>query len=201
MDIIKISRPGFWPTHVWFYLLPFAGLHMFGSLAFWVGAFYVCFPLSLMLYGWNDIGDWETDRDNPRKDSWLFGARPDQAMRNRLPWVIVLVQMPFAIVFTFMGGAKMLLILLLIVATNATYNNLGFKRIAVLDLLNQSGYALMFVLASWLCHVPQLNGAAIVFGILFAMQSHLFGQLMDTDQDAAAGRRSTAILIGVLRLY
>ena len=57
LDIIKISRPGFWPTHVWFYLLPFAERNMFGSLPFWLGGIYVCFPLSLMLYGWNDIGD------------------------------------------------------------------------------------------------------------------------------------------------
>lgn len=170
---------------------------MFGSAAFWLGGLYVCFPLSLLLYGWNDIGDWETDQTNPRKDSWLFGARPDRTMRDRLPWIIVAVQIPFAILFTWIGGPKMLLIMALIVATNFTYNTLGFKRIAVLDLLNQSGYALMFVLASWLCNVPQLNVPAIIFGILFAMQSHLFGQLMDIQQDAAAGRRSTAILTGV----
>ena len=199
LDIIKIARPGFWPTHVWFYLLPFAERNMFGSAAFWLGATYVCFPLSLLLYGWNDIGDWETDQLNPRKDSWLFGARPDRAMRNRLPWIIAAVQIPFAILFTLISGPRMLLIMALIVATNFTYNTLGFKRIALLDLANQAGYALMFVLASWLCNVPQLNVAAIIFGILFAMQSHLFGQLMDVSQDAAAGRRSTAILIGVVR--
>ena len=199
LDIIKISRPGFWPTHVWFYLLPFAERNMFGSLPFWLGGIYVCFPLSLMLYGWNDIGDWETDQLNPRKDSWLFGARPDETMRNRLPWIIAAVQIPFAFLFVWLAGARMLLILLLMVATNATYNTLGFKKIAVLDLLNQAGYALMFVLASWLCHVPQLHLAAILFGVLFAMQSHLFGQLMDVDQDTAAGRKSTAVLIGVFK--
>ena len=197
LDIVKISRPGFWPTHIWFFLLPFAERNMFGSAAFWLGAIYVCFPLSLLLYGWNDIGDWETDQINPRKDSWLFGARPDRAMRDRLPWIIAAVQIPFLILFTWISGPKMLLIVALIVATNFTYNTLGFKRIAVMDLANQAGYALMFVLASWLCNVPQLHGAAIVFGILFAMQSHLFGQLMDVEQDAAAGRKSTAILLGV----
>jgi 4-hydroxybenzoate polyprenyltransferase len=45
--------------------------------------------------------------------------------------------------------------------------------------------------------MPQLNAAAMLFGALFAMQSHLFGQLMDIDQDKNAGRRSTAILLGV----
>ena len=57
IEIIKIARPGFWPTHLWFYLLPFAGRDMFGSFSFWVGAVYVCFPLGLLMYGWNDLGD------------------------------------------------------------------------------------------------------------------------------------------------
>ena len=90
----------------------------------------------------------------------------------------------------------MLLLMFGIVASNFTYNNLGFKNVAVLDLLNQTGYLLVFVLASWLCDVPQLNWAAMLFGALFAMQSHVFGQLMDIDQDKKAGRNSTAILIG-----
>ena len=197
VNVIKVSRPGFWPTHLWFYLLPFAEREMFGSFAFWLGAFYVCFPLSLLLYGWNDIGDAETDKSNPRKGTWIFGARPDARMRKHLPWIIALVQLPFVSAFVLIAGWKMLLVFLAMVVTNATYNTLGFKKIAVLDLLNQSGYVLMFVMASWLCDVPQLNIPAIVFGALFAMQSHLFGQLMDVDEDRLAGRKSTAIFLGV----
>ena len=79
---------------------------------------------------------------------------------------------------------------------NYCYNNLNFKSIAIADLFNQTGYLLVFVLASWLCYVPQLNWAAMCFGALFAMQSHLFGQIMDIEQDREAGRRSTAVWIG-----
>jgi len=43
-----------------------------------------------------------------------------------------------------------------------------------------------------------LNGPAMLFGAIFAMQSHLFGQLMDIDEDKKAGRNSTAIAIGVI---
>ena len=35
------------------------------------------------------------------------------------------------------------------------------------------------------------------FSALFAMQSHLFGQLMDVDEDKQAGRHSTAIVMGI----
>jgi 4-hydroxybenzoate polyprenyltransferase len=197
LEIIKVARPGFWPTHYWFFLLPFAGRDMFGSIAFWVGSVYVCFPLGLLLYGWNDLSDRRCDENNPRKDSWLFGARPSDDTCRRLPWIIAAVQIPFWIAFVWIGGPKMILWMIAVLAVNFTYNTLAFKSRAFLDLLNQVGYLLVFVLASWLCDVPQLSVASMIFCTLFAMQSHLFGQLMDFDQDSDAGRRSTAITVGV----
>ena len=199
LEIVKVARPGFWPTQLWFYLLPLAGLEMFGSIPFWLGAFYSCFPLGLLIYGWNDLGDAETDQLNPRKDSWLFGGRPDERLRAQLPWIIAAVQIPFVITFTMFAGPKILIWFSAVLITNWTYNNVGWKSLPVLDVLNQAGYVLIFVLASWLCEVDQLRPSVIVFSALFAMQSHLFGQLMDVEQDKAVGRRSTAILLGYRR--
>ena len=196
-ELIKVARPGFWPTHLWFYVLPFAGLDMFATPEFWLGAVYVAFPLGLLLYGWNDLGDAETDALNPRKGSWIFGGRPDAAMRRWLPWAIAAAQVPFLIAFVDIAGWKMLGWFAAVLLTNATYNNLNFKGIPGLDVLNQIGYLLVFVLASWICDVPQLNAPAMVFSALFAMLSHVFGQLMDIDQDREAGRRSTAVAIGM----
>ena len=199
LEICKIARPGFWLTHLWFYLLPFAKQNMFGLPEFWLGAIYVCFPLGLLLYGWNDIGDHGTDQLNPRKGSWIFGARPNESMRRRLPWIIGAIQIPFLILFVFFSGWKMIGWFAAVLAVNWTYNNLGFKRIAGLDLINQVGYLLIFVLASWLCSVEQLNLPAMIFSSLFAIQSHLFGQIMDIEQDEIDGRRSTSVLIGAMR--
>jgi 4-hydroxybenzoate polyprenyltransferase len=65
-------------------------------------------------------------------------------------------------------------------------------------MLNQIGYLLVFVLASWLNNVPQLPWSTFVFGALFAMHSHLFGQIMDVVPDRASGRRTTAVNIGIV---
>lgn len=199
LEIIKIARPGFWLTHLWFYVLPFAQQNMFGKFEFWLGAVYVCFPLGLLLYGWNDIGDHVSDQANVRKGNWLFGAKPDEATRKRLPLIITAVQMPFLILFVYFASWKMLGWFAAVVLTNWTYNNAGFKRVAGLDLLNQVGYLLIFVLASWLCTVEQLNTPAMVFSALFAMQSHLFGQIMDFEEDKLDGRKSTTVTIGTTR--
>ena len=199
LEVIKISRPGFWPTHLWFYLLPFAQQDMFGSAAFWLGAVYVCLPMSLLTFGWNDIGDSATDSINARKGSWLFGASPDQPMRRVLPWIMIAVQVPFLVAFVWIAGWKMLGWFAAFVAANACYNSLKLKSRPWFDLLNQMGYLLVFVLASWLCSVDQLNAPAMIFSALFAMHSHLFGQIMDVDEDAAAGRRTTAVSLGADR--
>ncbi|WP_372369908.1 UbiA family prenyltransferase [Candidatus Uabimicrobium sp. HlEnr_7] len=199
LELIKIARPGFWPTHLWFFCLPFATRDMFSNPSFWLGAVYVCFPLSLLIYGWNDLGDAISDEANERKDSWLFGARPDSKMRSVLPFWMGLVQVPFIIAFVILVNWQMLVWFSGVVLINFTYNTLRFKSLPLLDLLNQVGYLLIFVMASWLCDVPQLNAPAMVFSTLFAMQSHLFGQIMDIDADKVAGRKSTAVVIGALR--
>ena len=39
----------------------------------------------------------------------------------------------------------------------------------------------------------------MIFSALFAMHSHLFGQIMDVDEDAAVGRQTTAVSLGADR--
>jgi 4-hydroxybenzoate polyprenyltransferase len=57
---------------------------------------------------------------------------------------------------------------------------------------------LVFVLSSWLNSAPQLPAAAMIFGALFAMHSHIFGEIMDVIPDSKSGRRTTAVVIGVV---
>jgi 4-hydroxybenzoate polyprenyltransferase len=72
----------------------------------------------------------------------------------------------------------------------------GWKGRPPLELLNQSGYLLVFVLSSWLNRAPQLPWLAMLFSVMFAMHSHLFGEIMDIEPDRASGRRTTATVIG-----
>jgi 4-hydroxybenzoate polyprenyltransferase len=70
---------------------------VFSSVPFWLGLIYVTFPMGLLLYGWNDYVDYDVDRLNPRKGSFLFGARGSLEQLHLLPWRIVLFQAPFVI--------------------------------------------------------------------------------------------------------
>jgi 4-hydroxybenzoate polyprenyltransferase len=197
--VLKASRPGFWSTTIWFYLLPFAQWDAFSQGAFWLGLAYFTFPFGLLLYGWNDTMDRETDRLNPRKDNLLFGARGTDAQLARLPAIIALVQAPFVALFAALLGPKVLLWFAALLLVNFLYNAPGFafKGRPPLDLMNQVGYLLVFPLASWLGGVPQLPWQTFVWAALFAMQCHLFGQILDFHPDHRAGRRTTATVLGV----
>ena len=200
LSIVKVARPGFWTTSIWFYLLPLGQRHVFGSWTFWLGLFYVTFPLGLLIYGWNDLVDAENDRINPRKGTFLFGARLDEAQLAALPARIFFVQLPFACLFLLLEGPKALGWFAALTLSTAIYNwpPPGFKGRPPLDVLNQAGYLLVFVLSSWLNAVPQLPWQTFVFGALFAMHSHLFGEIMDLEPDRRSGRRTTATIIGAV---
>jgi 4-hydroxybenzoate polyprenyltransferase len=195
---IQASRPGLWATAAWFYLLPLGGRHVFHQTGFWIGLVYVTLPLGLIIYGWNDIADAEIDRFNPRKGTFLFGARGSGEQLSHLPLEILAVQLIFAAIFFSLDGARMLLWFIALVLFTALYNmpQSGFKHRPPLDILNQAGYLLVFVLSSWLNHVPQLTWPAMLFGALFAMHSHVFGEVMDIEPDRGSGRKTTATQIG-----
>jgi 4-hydroxybenzoate polyprenyltransferase len=72
----------------------------------------------------------------------------------------------------------------------------GWKGRPPFDVLIQASYLLVFVLSSWLNHAPQLPWQTFLFGALFAMHSHIFGEVMDFEPDRLCGRRTTATFIG-----
>ncbi|MEP6664427.1 MAG: UbiA family prenyltransferase [Verrucomicrobiota bacterium] len=198
---LKSSRPGFWLTAAWFYMLPLAQQNVFRSSAFWIGLFYVTFPLGILIYGWNDIMDAETDRHNSRKGTFLFGARGTAQQLRQLPIAIFLVHLPFLIGFALWRGPRMCIWYGALILATALYNlpRVGFKNFPFVDMLNQIGYVLVFYLSSNLNGVAQLPWMTFLFGAFFAMHSHLLGQIMDVVPDRLAGRLTTANVIGVVR--
>ena len=199
---IKAGRPGFWLTATWFFLLPL-GEHPRVALdvRFWLGLVYVGFPLGMAIYAANDLTDTATDALNPRKDSFLFGARPTKTQIKRLPWIITLVELPFLLAFWHLLGPKAIGWFAAVLGATTIYNfaPIRTKDRAGFDLASQIGYLLVFVLADWTRGVHS-SWQLYAFGALFAMHSHGFGQILDITPDARAGRRTTAVVLGALKM-
>jgi 4-hydroxybenzoate polyprenyltransferase len=199
--LLQVCRPGLWTTTALFYLMPLGRSINFSSARFWVGLAYVLIPLGFLMYGVNDIFDVKADRLNPRKGTFLFGSLGRSEQLAALRWQIAALQIPFAGLFLLWIGAQVLPWFAALLAAVALYNapRIGLKVRPPFDVLMQTSYLLVFVLSSWLNNVPQLPWQTFVFGALFAMHSHLFGEVMDIVPDRQAQRTTTAAQIGALR--
>ncbi len=195
---VQVSRPGLWTTTALFYLMPLGHSNFFDSAILWVGLFFVVFPLGLLLYGVNDIVDAEADVINPRKGTFLFGSRGTPRQLAALRWEIGVVLLPFLALFYFLVGPRILWWSVVLLLAVGMYNapRFGWKGRPPFDVLIQASYLLILVLSSWLNHAPQLPWQTFLFGALFAMHSHIFGEVMDIEPDRRSGRRTTATLIG-----
>jgi len=198
--LLQVSRPGLWSTTALFYLMPLGHADFLHSRALWLGLFYVLFPLGFLLYGVNDIVDAEADRLNPRKGTFLFGSLGAAEQLAALRWKIVAVQIPFLIIFLYLAGPRILVWFAALLVAVGLYNapRLGWKSHPPFDVLIQASYLLVFVLSSWLNQVHQLPWQTFLFGAMFAMHSHIFGEVMDIEPDRLSGRRTTATLIGAV---
>jgi 4-hydroxybenzoate polyprenyltransferase len=196
--LLQVSRPGLWSTTALFYLMPLGHADIFRTGKLWLGLFFVLFPLGFLLYGVNDIVDAETDSLNPRKGTFMFGSRGAREQLAALKWQIAVVQMPFVIAFYFFVGPRILWWYALLLLAVGLYNapGTGWKGRPPFDVLIQASYLLVFVLSSWLNNAPQLPWQTLLFGALFAMHSHIFGEVMDIEPDRLSGRRTTATSIG-----
>ena len=181
-----------------FYLMPLGHADVLHSARLWLGLIFVLFPLSFLLYGVNDIVDAETDALNPRKGTFLFGSRGAREQLASLKWQIAVVQIPFSAAFYFLIGPRILGWYAVLLVAVGLYNapGIAWKGRPPFDVLIQSSYLLVFVLSSWLNKVQQLPWQTFLFGAMFAMHSHVFGEVMDIEPDLLSGRHATATIIG-----
>jgi len=199
--LLQVSRPGLWSTTALFYLMPLGHVDFLHSGKLWLGLFFVLFPLGLVLYGVNDIVDAETDSLNPRKGTFMFGSRGAREQLAALKWQIAVVQIPFVIAFYYFVGPRILWWYAVLLLAVGIYNapGIAWKGRPPFDVLIQASYLLVFVLSSWLNNAQQLPWQTFLFGAMFAMHSHIFGEVMDIEPDLLSGRRTTATVIGRVR--
>lgn len=196
---LKISRPGLWFPTVWIYLVPFGNQEQFWrSWLFWLGLFFVTFPLNYLVYGLNDYNDARADAVNKRKGNFLFGAKAPRGHLDGLPAKITMLILPFIVLFTYLSGLTMFLLLVFMVVVNILYNFKPFriKERPPFEILIQIGYVTTSFFATELNSLEMLPWQTLIYLSLFAFQAHIAGEIMDIEPDLESGKRTTATLIG-----
>lgn len=98
---LRISRPRFWPYLVGPFIIGIAagfssgaGVAQIPGLNWWLlalGLFFT-YPANFVIYGINDVNDYETDKLNPKKQGYEALLKPEQrwlVQRQALSWVIL----------------------------------------------------------------------------------------------------------------
>ena len=98
-NLIKVSRPRFWLYIFGPYIVGLAaGADSRSDFIDWqiiLFGFYFLFPANLLIYGVNDIADYETDKLNPKKQGYETLVAPD-SRRSLSIWIAVF-NIPFLV--------------------------------------------------------------------------------------------------------
>ena len=104
VPIFKISRPRFWIYLFGPFLIGLAATGQF--IVTWqliVFGFYFLLPANLLIYGINDIFDYETDKNNPKKQSYEHLVKPTE--QKKLSSWILLINIPIVVALFFVPVA------------------------------------------------------------------------------------------------
>lgn len=198
-EALATSRPFWWlTTSVPFIvggLLAKDGL----SATLFIGAFYFLIPYNLMLYGVNDIFDYESDIRNERKAGILHGSVMSRLKHPSLWRWIIAANAPFALFFVAVGNIESLVFLIMMIYLLMAYSVAGlrYKEIPFIDSLTSGfHYASPFLFALFLFGSPNLWTPAFAGFYFWAVGNHAFGAIQDIVPDREAGLKSIATVLG-----
>ena len=195
------SRPISWINTAF----PFAAAYYFlgGELNvfFWVTSFFFLIPYNLLMYGINDVYDYESDLRNPRKGGIEGGLLPPELHAPTL-WTSFLLSAPF-IVFIAASSVQNVLALAAFLGTiffvvAYSIKGLRYKEIPFIDSISSSihfvGPAAFAVslLGDFSFEILISLGAFFLWGAA----SHAFGAVQDIRADREAGIASIATVLG-----
>ena len=171
------------------------------DLTFFVGTLFFLIPYNLLMYGVNDVFDYESDLRNPRKGG-IEGALLPKSVHRTVIWAAVLSCVPFVAYLLFVGtlesGFWLALVLFTVVAYSAKH--LRFKEKPILDSITSASHFVgpMLIgasLAGANLLEPKLLFITLAF-TLWGMASHAFGAVQDVKADREAQISSIATVIG-----
>jgi 4-hydroxybenzoate polyprenyltransferase len=204
-QVVASSRPLSWVNTAFpfgaAYLLAGGGL----DVAFWVGCLYFLVPYNLLMYGVNDVFDYESDLRNPRKGG-VEGVVLDAGLHRTTLWAAALSNLPFLVALLALGSPLSTLVLGVSVFAVVAYSapGLRFKERPFLDSVTSSTHfvspaAFGLALAAARGGEVSLDGPVLAaLGGFFAwgIGSHAFGAVQDVVADRAGGIGSVGTVMG-----
>lgn len=197
-EVIKTSRPISWVNTAY----PFAAGYLVASggiSAFWlISTLYFLIPYNLLMYGINDVFDYESDLLNPRKGG-IEGAVTARSLHRTIVWSALLTGLPFLIYMilqtSLAANLWLAFVLFMVVAYSAP--KLRFKERPFLDSVTSSTHfvgPLVYglIVVGWHMSFMPFVGAFFLWG----MASHAFGAVQDISADRKGKIASIGTVLG-----
>lgn len=197
--LLKVSRLRFWIYLLGPYLVGLAAAaETREDLLSWryvIFVVYFTLPANLLVYGINDIFDYETDRLNPKKSGYEALVTPEK--RGSLLIAIFALNLPFTagLIYAPLVASNTIAVFLLI----ATFYSAPPIRAKIRPLLD-SAFNILYILPGVFGYAFAAGELppwqAIIAGAMWTAAMHAYSAIPDIDSDRAAGIKTIATVCG-----
>jgi 4-hydroxybenzoate polyprenyltransferase len=199
-QLLGSSRPVSWINTAY----PFAAAYLLSgggiTAELVIGTLFFLVPYNLLMYGINDVFDYESDLRNPRKGG-IEGIVLSDRWHGVTLWASGLLALPFVVALVAFGDLASTLVLAVTLAAVVGYSAPGvrLKERPVLDSMTSSthfvgpaAFGLALADGAW----TVTAAASLVAFFLWGMASQAFGAVQDVTADREAGIGSIATVLG-----
>jgi len=199
-QLLGSSRPVSWINTAY----PFAAAYLLSgggiTAELVIGTLFFLIPYNLLMYGINDVFDYESDLRNPRKGG-IEGIVLSDRWHGVTLWASGLLALPFVVALVAFGDLASTLVLAVTLAAVVGYSAPGvrLKERPVLDSMTSSthfvgpaAFGLALADGAW----TVTAAASLVAFFLWGMASQAFGAVQDVTADREAGIGSIATVLG-----
>jgi 4-hydroxybenzoate polyprenyltransferase len=200
--LVLSSRPLSWVNTAF----PFAAAYFFEGgevgLELVLISLFFLIPYNFLMYGINDVYDYESDLRNPRKGGIEGALLPPELHRTTLLWAFGLSLPPAVLILitqldNFAASAVFLLTMFAVVAYSI--KGLRFKELPFVDSVTSSIHfvgPMLFGLLAAGANLDSLLITATGAFFIWGAASHAFGAVQDVRADREAGISSIATALG-----
>jgi 4-hydroxybenzoate polyprenyltransferase len=196
-----VSRPVSWINTAYPFAVAYYLVTRSFDATFFLGTLFFLIPYNLLMYGINDVFDYESDLRNPRKGG-IEGALLEPRYHRLTVIAAVASSVPFILFLTTAGTSASTGWLYLFVFTVIAYSAKGlrFKEKPFLDSLTSSSHfvgPMIFGLSIAGANLSEPNLLMFIAAFsLWGIASHAFGAVQDVKADREGGISSIATAIG-----
>jgi lycopene elongase/hydratase (dihydrobisanhydrobacterioruberin-forming) len=197
--LVRLSRPRFWVYVLGPYVVGVAAskhAENFLNPLVLLWAFYFIFPANLLIYGINDIFDYETDILNAKKRGYEDLVPPDD--RKPLSIAIALTNIPFFISALWLPrGAQIALVCFLFLSIFYSAPPIRAKARPIIDAIFNALYICSGYIAWFLTGNTQISLPLLFAGWAWVMAMQAYSAVPDITADTESKTPTVATLLGV----